>query len=93
MVNKYLTYFRDKIVGLKLQNEKLSAPKWKWKILSGGILIIIVWQLLFAFTSTEHLSRYGRQDASGFTHKFAKHFIYYYHYLDLFPVTTTYKTS
>lgn len=56
-----------------------------------AILFIIGWQLNFYMNRSSFSHFYGRKDASGFSHHFAQHFIYFYHYLGLFPVTTTYR--
>lgn len=71
---------------------RFLLPRWRKKFLFVvAIFFIIGWQVFFYMhrSSLNHI--HGRQDASGFSHHYAQHFIYFYHYLDLFPVTTTYR--
>ena len=78
------------IIDLKERGQYLLPPWLKKLLFVLAILFIIGWQLFFYMNRTSLSHFHGRKDASGFSHHYAQHFIYFYHYLDLFPVTTTY---
>ncbi|MDD5571501.1 MAG: hypothetical protein PHD97_10160 [Bacteroidales bacterium] len=81
----------SRVWNLSNQNDLINKSKYRWLIFTLGFILIIVWQSYFVFNGNKLSDRYGRADASGFTHIYAKNFFYYFYYLDIFPVATTYK--
>ena len=83
--------FSDNIIDLTHQEKLFLSLKNKFLILFIFIVFVISWQSLFILNRGVASADYGRKDASGFSHNFAKHFTYFYYYLGLFPVATTYQ--
>lgn len=91
MLKQFIHYFSETVTELKYQNKYFTHHPRKRLFFAGGIVFIILWQWLFFIQPNTVSPDYGRKDASGFTHEYAQHFIYFYYYLNLFPVTTTYE--
>ena len=83
------------LIYLRRLNALLLSGTLKNKLLLGGIVGILVWQFLFLMgssifvVSTQKDARHARKDATGFSHKDARHFHYFHYHLNLFPVATT----
>ncbi|MCB9335171.1 MAG: hypothetical protein H6586_03420 [Flavobacteriales bacterium] len=89
MKNKF-NYIRDFVLETKHQNKLILNHKYNKVFFLLGFLFILSFQFFYInkpFTESE----YGRNGASGFAHNYGKEFVYYYYYLDLFPLTTSYK--
>src|SRR4051794_27277359 len=86
--SNFLIFFRTSILHLNQQNQFILLHKKRKLIFICGFLAIILWQLVYVFKPciTEE---YSRKETTGLAHENAKHFLYYYYYLNLFPVTTT----
>lgn len=73
-----------------LENNKADQKfSYKKRNLLLLIVITVVWQSFFYFGKIEITSKYRRADATGFNHLWGQKFLYFYYYLDLFPLATT----
>lgn len=83
-----LNYFRSGILSLNLQNAFILSHKKRKLIFIAGLAGIILWQLIYVFKPCIK-EDYRRKETTGFAHENARHFFYFYYYLDLFPVATS----
>lgn len=85
-----IDYYKSTIINLEKQNEFFLLHKRKKIFFFIGLVFIIFSQVYF-FYKIDVSVEYSRKDASGFSHDYGKEFIYFYYYLDLFPLTTSYS--
>jgi hypothetical protein len=83
-----LSFFKSDILPLKHQNAYLLNHPKKKLIFIIGFLCIILWQVVYVFKPciTED---YRRKETTGLGHENAKYFVYFFYYLNLFPVATS----
>ncbi len=73
-----------------LENNPIESQfLYQKKYLLFLILFVTIWQSFFYFGKVQVTSEYRRADATGFNHWWGQNFVYFYYYLDLFPLTTT----
>ena len=85
----FLYYFKTSILSLKQQSDVILFHKRKKLIFFFGLIFIFLFQLIHVFKPSVP-EEYSRTDASGFSHDYAENFIYFYYYLNLFPISTSY---
>lgn len=54
-----------------------------------GLVILLTWLITFTGNSNLDINPVGRGGTTGFNHLWGQEFIYFYHHLGLFPLTTT----
>ncbi len=84
---KNLYAYISEVLNHHFLDEKLL--KHKRYLIAFGIIFITIWQSIYYFGKVQISSEYRRADATGFNHWWGQKFVYFYYYLDLFPLTTT----
>jgi hypothetical protein len=86
----FLHFFKSDILNLNHQKAFLLNHPQKKLFFYIGFFCIILWQTVYVFKPciTED---YRRKETTGLGHENAKHFVYFYYYLNLFPVATTHS--
>ncbi len=78
-------------LNLTLQQDVFRGRRFRVIILMVSFGFILAWQLNFALNANELEGHYRLAAATGSRHKYVSQFAYFYYYLRLFPVVTTYR--
>lgn len=77
-----------------LRKEKVVSLFFKSKYRKWIVVgLICLWQTAYYLFGIELSPDYRRADATGFNHYWGQHFVYFYHYKDLFPLATVDSTK
>lgn len=80
------TYIKELLSRHPLDEKLLKNKKY---LVVFGIIFIIIWQSIYYFGKIHISEEYRRDGITAFNHSLAQKFVYFYYYLDLFPLATT----